>query len=448
MKRNWASIGSTVALVMLLLALNARPAGATTFTVTRTDDPPPNGCKLGDCSLREAIISANIHAGPDAITIPADTFTLSIPNVSGDENAAATGDLDITGALAITGAGAGATIIQAGPGIDLGIDRVFQIRNGAVVTITGVTVRYGVGYPNGGGIDNDDGTLTLRDSVIQDNKSNNGGGISNNYISTLLLTRTTIYGNEATAGDGGGIDSHGTLTLTESTVTLNMASDTGGGIDNFNFGHLTLSRSTVSYNLAKAGGGIYNADSTATLVNSILSLNEAIGSGGGLYNVSVASLRNVTIADNTADQDNNGIGSGGGVLNFLGGTLSFKNTLVGDNVDKNGNAPDCIGTLASQGYNLIENSKNCTITGITTGNLIGFNPNLGPLQDNGGPTQTQALLGWFGVNGGDPAGCTDANGQPLTTDQRGVHRPQGPRCDIGAFEREVVLRTFLPLVVR
>jgi hypothetical protein len=426
MKLNYGYIGSTVALAMLL-ALSAQPVRAATLTITRTDDPPPDGCQLGDCSLREAIIAANTHAGPDDITIPADTFTLSIPNVNVGENAAAMGDLDITGPLAITGAGAGATIIQAGTAIGDGVDRVFEILNGAVVTIIGVTVQYGVGAFGGGGIANGNGTLTLSDSVIRDNRSDDGGGISNNYPSTLSLIRTTIRGNEATDGNGWGIRSIGMVTLTDSTVSMNLAL-LGGGIFNDD--------STA------------NADSTATLVNSMISGNQATAGGGGLFNGGTTSLHNVTIASNTADQDNDGTGSGGGIFNSAGDTLTLIDTLVGDNMDNSGYAPDCTGTLASEGYNLIENSTHCTITGNTSGNVTHLDPQLGFLRDNGGPTETQALLGRAGVNGGNPVVCTDANGQPLTTDQRGVHRPQGSRCDIGAFKRQQAALIFLPIVVR
>jgi hypothetical protein len=97
---------------------------------------------------------------------------------------------------------------------------------------------------------------------------------------------------------------------------------------------------------------------------------------------------------------------------------------------------DCAGTINSAGYNLIENTAGCTISGDTTGNITGLDPKLGPLALNPpGTTETHALQpGSPAIDAGNPAGCTDASGNPVTTDQRGVPRPQGLSCDIGAYE--------------
>ena len=112
------------------------------------------------------------------------------------------------------------------------------------------------------------------------------------------------------------------------------------------------------------------------------------------------------------------------------------NTIIAGNL-ADGSGPDCIGALASSGYNLIEDTSDCTITGDLAGNIVGADPRLGPLQNNGGATDTHALLaGSPAIDAGDPNGCTDATGALLTTDQRGAPRSSGsdPRCDIGAFE--------------
>src|SRR6185503_511846 len=105
-----------------------------------------------------------------------------------------------------------------------------------------------------------------------------------------------------------------------------------------------------------------------------------------------------------------------------------------------GQAPDCATSmlstqLSSQGYNLIQNLTGCTIVGTTTGNIIGQNPQIGPLRDNGGATLTHALLnGSPAIDSGNPAGCKDSQGHALTTDQRGYPRAASRRCDIGAYE--------------
>ena len=179
------------------------------------------------------------------------------------------------------------------------------------------------------------------------------------------------------------------------------------------------------------------------MTNSTVSGNQSGGSGGGIANYGMLTLINSTIAANTADIDNDGIGSGGGVYNVsaANGITTLRNTLIGNNTKGTGTPArsDCGDTLVSQGYNLIESTDGCTITGNTTGNVTGIAPWFGALKDNGGPTFTQQLLLRLGVfspalNAGDPAGCTTADGTPLATDQRGVARPQGVRCDIGAFE--------------
>ena len=128
--------------------------------------------------------------------------------------------------------------------------------------------------------------------------------------------------------------------------------------------------------------------------------------------------------------------AGGGLLNAPGGTARLSSTLVADNAVPGAplNGPDCAGTFASRGSNLIQNLTDCTLTGDLTGNRIGLDPRLGPLSDNGGPTQTQALLT------GSPAIGAAGTRQCPRRDQRGIPRPQDgdgnsvPVCDIGAFE--------------
>src|SRR4051794_1186312 len=115
-----------IALILLLVTLHPGSVRAgTTFTVTRLDDPAPNGCDVGGCSLREAILDANGFIGDDTIVLPAATITLSIAGQQ--EDASATGDLDITSNITISGAGAESTFIRAGTTTANGIDRVIQI---------------------------------------------------------------------------------------------------------------------------------------------------------------------------------------------------------------------------------------------------------------------------------------------------------------------------------
>src|SRR5207237_4216291 len=122
---------------------------------------------------------------------------------------------------------------------------------------------------------------------------------------------------------------------------------------------------------------------------------------------------------------NRAAGNGGGLL--LGGNGTLLNTILAGNSSRNGAGPDCLGTLNSQGHNLIQNTNGCVITGVLTGNLFGVDPVLGPLIDNCGPTETHALLA------GSPAiDAGDNNGAPAT-DQRGIARPPAAAVDIGAY---------------
>jgi Ca2+-binding RTX toxin-like protein len=186
------------------------------------------------------------------------------------------------------------------------------------------------------------------------------------------------------------------------------------------------------------GGGIHiNNDGTLTITNSTISGNEAEEDGGGIFvnaDEPTITLTNVTMAGNVADRDGSDDGDGGGVSIQPGytGAFTLKNTLIGDNTDATSaggtHHHDCSAPMGSpvtsQGHNLIENTTGCAITGTTTGNLTGADPMLGPLADNGGPTQTQAILpGSPAVDAADPAAAPP-------TDQRGV--PRNP--DIGAYE--------------
>jgi len=240
--------------------------------------------------------------------------------------------------------------------------------------------------------------------VIENGFSDGGGGISNGGV--LTLTYSTVRGNSVGAFGGctagGGIANGGTLTLVNSTVNGNTASGFGSGISNG--GTLAIINSTISSN-------------TSTCFT-----------GGSIYNTGAITMSNSSVISNTAP---NGVG---GIVNF-GGTVALQNTILGGNTGTGGQLSDCSWTLNSLGYNLIQNASGCFLTGSMTGNMTGPSPQVGPLQDNGGPTLTHALLpGSPAIDSGNPAGCTDHLGNPLTTDQRGFTRPLWAACDIGAYE--------------
>ncbi|MEM8530648.1 MAG: CSLREA domain-containing protein [Chloroflexota bacterium] len=297
---------------------------AASLTVTTVEDELNED---GDCSLREAIIAANTDtaidaciAGNDADTIQlgADTYELTL--TGNDENAAATGDLDITDDLTIQGQSAETTIIDANS-----IDRVIDIRGVPNVALSGVTIRDG-SAEGGGGIFNQDGTLTLSDVIVFFNLASSGGGVFN-ANGTIYIQNTEIVSNggddaagfinrgsafiensEVTGNSGfagGGIQNDGTLTINNSSISGNTSAVTYGGIHNTRTGNLTVTNSTIRGNSSESGTGILN-EGTTTISDTIIQDNEAAGGasgaedaiGSGIYNLGTMTVYGSTISGN------------------------------------------------------------------------------------------------------------------------------------------------------
>jgi hypothetical protein len=234
-------------------------------------------------------------------------------------------------------------------------------------------------------------------------------------------------------------------------VQTNLAND-GGGLNTFITTTLTVRNSSVEGNVATNGAGIFNLG-VLNVTNSTFYINPAAKSGGGIYDSGTASVDSATFFDNIADSNADNVGDGGGLFVQSGATLLLRNSLLTGDVDDTVSGavlPDCAGTIISQDYNLIEQSSSvsgCNVIGTTSHDRHGTFPGVldSMPQNNGGDTPTIALPpGSVAINGGDPIGCKDENGDPLTIDQRGYPRV-GP-CDIGAYE--YVLRGFLPLVLK
>ncbi len=326
-----------------------------------------------------------------------------------------------------------------------------------------------------------DGKCTLREAIIAANKdlassSNPGECAAGSGPDTIILPPGTYTltrndsGNEDSASTGDLdikssliISPTGPVTITAvsnftdrifqiltgnvtiSGVTIKKGNSGYGGAIH-NAGILTVTNSTFTDNKASVWGGAIKNAGTLNLTNVTISGNSSKQDGGGLYNLSgTATLNNVTITNNTADSDGNGSGNGGGVFRSAG-TVNIKNTIIAGNFDNSAGTnptkrPDCSGTLTSLGYNLLGKNTGCTFTP-TTGDQVGtgtspIDPKLGPLQNNGGPTPTHALLsGSPAIDAGNPAVPGSGGNACAATDQRGMPRPQpvGGRCDIGAFE--------------
>jgi CSLREA domain-containing protein len=429
---------------------------------------PGNGiCNLTQCTLREAINNPQSTEISFASGLAGGTITLARPGLGG-------GTLVIEKNLTIIGPSARIIIRRRSTDPEF---RIFQIGSAATVKLTNLRIQNGKtgqaggggGIINrgtltlthcavagnsaifGGGIANRDGTLSLANSRVANNQ---GGGISS-IGGTLTVSNSVVEGNSgrgiAAGGNpstvidtrivdnsGGGIsNSFGPFTLRRSTVAGNSASFPGGGGISNNTGTFMIFRSTIAGNSASfAGGGILNdvaprLDSRITITNSTISGNSA-RFGGGVYNTSAVDLTNSTVARNSATEQ------GGGILVVgIDPGVGLTNSLVARNSAPTG--PDVLNLLdpfeggVGARFSLIGDGSGSSITN-TNGNQVGspsapIDPKLGPLANNGGPTQTHALL--LGSPAIDAASTPDCP----TIDQRGVLRPQGAACDIGSYER-------------
>jgi hypothetical protein len=460
-------LANWVCAALVILKLSCVSPAMATQTVTNTNDS-------GAGSLREAIATAT----------PGDTVVFDVTGAI----ILIGGEVVIDKNLTISGPGAGSLAISGNR-----IARVFRITGtSTVVTISGLKVQDGVSsgsypaYLYGGGILIEGGTLAVRDSTVSGNSAQQGGGgianfgtltvtnstvsgnsaqqggggLYNNPGASMTLNNSTVSGNSAargggifnygyrygatltvnhtivsgnSGGDGGGIsnDWGGTLTVRSSTISGNSApSGDGGGIKNYS-GPVTVTHSTVSGNSARgSGGGIANQNGPLTVTNSTLSGNSAQSYGGGIYSwLFSLTITHSTLAGNSAAQ-------GGGILGY--GIVRLKNSLLA-NAPSGGNCSVYSsehGWPTSHGHNLSSDGT-CAYWFTQSGDLNNTNPQLDPdgLKDNGGPTKTVALLVGSPTIDAIPVGdCTDGDGNSVATDQRGVTRPQGSACDIGAFE--------------
>ncbi len=461
-------VGAVTTATVLLSVASAQAAP---ITVNKTSDAAPSGSECmgvaGDCALRQAIDKANANPG-STVVVPNGTYRLTIAPAGPDDNS--TGDLNVTASTTISGSGP-SPIVEAGTSAGSGIDRVLTVGSGANVSISRITIRFGKSPGTGGGI-LDVGTLTLTDSRITQNTADSGGGIGFDdggaASGALTVTGSTLTGNHS--GDGGGIveESGKSVTITDSSISNNTSSSLGGGVSQEGSASIDIERSTIHGNTAtKEGGGLtQEAPAPVTISRSTIDGNTAGGYGGGIVEeggdpsgAPADSLTNDTITNNHAVPPAAFNVGGGGIDLAGGGTAVIKNSTIskntstvsnGGNIHDDGTDPvDLTNTIVSggtpancqggdifstgthghgsaAGRNLASDSS-CGL-GPAGADLVGVNPRLGPLANNGGPTQTMALLT------GSPAINAASSCPPPAVDQRGVHRPQGGRCDIGAYE--------------
>lgn len=292
----------------------------------------------------------------------------------------------------------------------------------------------------GGGIYNSGGIMQVRRTTFVDNAAYRGGGIKN-YGGELLVYESEFRENDAIAGGAISNVSGGYTLLQDSVAAGNTANSSGGGVD-IHSGEVEIRRTAIQNNEATAGGGVYVDAGTVRITQSSLSGNVGSLSGAGIYLIGgQMTIENSAISQNVGQgiykafamkpfTFSHSVVAGNtaqGVYNDESGSpFTFKNSIVAYNGD--GNCYDIVHAV-SLGYN-ISSDGTCNFTQAT--DFFNTDPLLGPLADNGGPTETQALLaGSVGVDAGT---CLNIMGDPVPFDQRGVARPKGAACDIGAVE--------------
>jgi hypothetical protein len=421
----------------------------------------------GAGTLREALVTAS----------PGETISIPTPG----DYLATSAELAVTKDVTIQGAGPAVRIVGDGN------NRVFNV-TAANATLAGLTVTGGGlagALAAGGGIANATGTLVLSGVAVTGNSVSNpsggipqGGGVFN-ATGRLQIVDSTISGNGASIGAGGGgipegggvHSSGGSVSISGSTVSDNTASiagsggiPEGGGIQSSG-GQLTIVDSTVRGNTAAGGavalgGGIAALSTTTTLTRTTVSGNAAsepasvVSEGGGILQLKGSlSVLNSTIAGNTsagletsegggldaeettvaianatiAGNVASGKGLGGNVLSTREATVTLQNTIVAGGTAVTG--ANCgvaaKSVIQSLGHNL-DSLNDCGFT--AAGDVVNANPLLGSLAGNGGLTQTMAIAA------ASPAIGAAASAACPPTDQRGVLRPPGAGCDIGAYE--------------
>jgi cysteine-rich repeat protein len=371
------------------------PLAAATFVVDSTTDAvdllPGDGlCATlaGECTLRAAVQETNALPGADEITLPAGTYVLTL---AGPEDQAASGDLDVTDALTITGAGAASTVLDGNDA-----NRLFEVYAAGGLDLSSVTVQHGVreGGPTGGfaGGIQAFGPLTLTNCIVKRNHGSSGGGVG--AFGEVTIVATTFRDNFADAF-GGGLEIR-SGTIRDSTFAANTVGPGLGGRD-----------------VGCTGSGAI--DIANTTIDDLVTLSYC----NPPPNFSCVPGPDIVLANVTAESVT--------FRNFINsGSVTARNSIIRTN-----NAD-----LVSQGYNLIE-ANYASIGGDTTGNQIGVDPLLSPLADHGGPTPTRLILpGSPAHDAANPAAPGSGGVACESTDQRGIARPLGARCDIGAVESE------------
>ncbi|HTP08444.1 MAG TPA: CSLREA domain-containing protein [Anaerolineae bacterium] len=470
---------------------SAAPSGIS-FNVNSTtdavDDNPGNDIchtAAGTCTLRAAIMEANLSIADVTIEVPGGVYLLSIPPISTTDTIT-NGDLNLmpppsgNPIIFINGAGLNKTIVDGNH-----LDRVFNVSAGRSVIINNLTMRNGAVplYQNGGGLANEgevvlnavrvfnnsaagglgggglynDHLMTVNDSLIDGNvtPSTYGGGVANDFGGSLHVNNSIIFNNRAPDGVGGGLyDTSGQAlsSIISTTAVYSNYAFGGGGLARARIagGPMLVDSSAIYSNTAWGwyGGGIdvgFFDGGDLHVINSTISGNSAHRDGGGIVlesSNSHVTLHNDTIAYNHAGDTANYLGKGGGIASLSTAVFTSQYTLMAWNTDvytthlgsfvitlTEGN--ECYGSFGYERDDIMAqyDTTRCHPTSL----VFHGDPKIDVLRDNGGPTWTHALIkGSPAIDQGQY--CTDLLGYPLWKDQRGFWRFTDTFCDVGAYE--------------
>lgn len=425
---------SFINMSLLVLLISSPVEAARYVAVSGTDSgdcqDPLSPCATISYALSQATNNDSIRLGIGSFSVLNETL-----------------DLDLT----IEGEGITSTTIDANKA-----DRTFTISGGATVYINDVKIKDGLSGTDGGGLlIQGDSTLYLENCHLINNESGNHGGALHSDGGNSISIDNCIIENNVSKSSGGGVSAvggvtKGIITIYQSRIYDNKSNQASGGGLYLVETDLDLSQSLVDDNNTYTdGGGLYfeSTGPEARIVNATFSGNQANRHGGGIHDEDGdIYLDFVTISNNTADADSVGgsgdnQGDGGGLYNFAG-IVDVKNTIIAGNIDPT-SAPDCSGggSTNSKGTNLIGTNEGCSTSySSDPSDQIGtaaspIDAKLNPLDDNGGATETHSLQSDSPAV--DKGTCQDQGGSDIYEDQRNSERPIGSTCDIGAYELSV-----------
>ncbi|HEX2622133.1 MAG TPA: choice-of-anchor Q domain-containing protein, partial [Phototrophicaceae bacterium] len=467
---------STAAFLLIVMSVSGNSARAE-YTVDTTADtldniPGDGTCADSDgfCSLRAAITEANTTTDLDVILLPPGTYTLTLEGAGDDVNLS--GDLDITTAIVLQGTDVASTTFIDGNDLEGSLDIHTSSEDVVNITVNNITFTGNTQPPQVGVKISGNIVASLNNIVLDGNYQ----GASIGAGSTVTMTSSVVTGNHAfgegggivnfgdlsafggifvnnSAATGGAIANHGALNILGAFFAGNSAGSTGGALYiSGESGIVSMRDTTFTGNTALFGGAMLNTGTDTAAFNSTFYGNTATNSGGAILSTVFFLMKNSTISDNTVTAED---GTGGGIALADGSWFSVNNVTISSNTAATGGgvyiAPgegttsafildtiiagnsatvgaDCSDSefeIESGGFNLIGNTSACTDF-IAEGDLTNLDAGLAPLDDNGGPTKTRALLdGSPAINAGDSDHC-------MEQDQRYVDRVG--RCDIGAYE--------------